>query len=159
MSDLWPAFASQFDRHMAAVHFVRTLEAEELRAQVDALHACGSVVGLGGGEALDVAKYIAWWRPIPLFQVPTALAVDAALGHRVALRFDGQVRYLGWAVPEAVYVDYDAIGGAPAALSRSGIGNVLCFHTTRADWALAHKRGMAEPHCAQWSAQAGYTNG
>jgi len=145
MADLWPAFASHFDHNMAAVHHVSTLEADGLGTQVEALPACSSVIGLGGGQALDVAKYIAWSRRIPLFQVPTALTVDAAFGHRIALRFGGQVRYIGWAVPQAVYVDLGVIGSAPPALDRSGIGDVLCFHTARADWALADRRGKAGP--------------
>jgi len=145
MEDLWPKFAHLFDRHMAGVHFVHTLEHDVLAREVEALPACGSVIGLGGGQALDVAKYVSWSRRVPLFQVPTAMTVDAAFGHRMAIRFDGQVRYIGWAIPEAVYVDYDVIRGAPAHLNRSGVGDVLCFHTARADWKLAHERGRAGP--------------
>jgi len=92
MADLWPTFAPHLDRNTAAVHFVSTLEAGQLRAQAEALPACGRVAGLGGGQALDVAKYVAWSRRIPLFQVPTAMTVDAAFGHRIALRFAGHVR-------------------------------------------------------------------
>ena len=147
MEDLWPKFATSFDRHLAGVHFVRTLEHHQLENELVEMPACNSVIGLGGGQALDVAKYVAWSRRLPLFQVPTALSVDAAFGHRFALRYDGQVRYIGWAVPEAVYVDYDVIQGAPPLLNRSGTGDVLCYHTAHADWKLAHTRGEADP---QW---------
>ena len=37
------------------------------------------------------------------------------------LRFSGNVRYVGWAVPEAVYPDYDVIQNAPPVVNRSGI--------------------------------------
>jgi glycerol dehydrogenase-like iron-containing ADH family enzyme len=147
MEDLWPKFASSFDRHMAGVHFVRTLEHRQLEDELERMPHCNSVIGLGGGQALDVAKYVAWSRRLPLFQVPTALSVDAAFGHRFALRYDSQVRYIGWAVPEAVYVDYDVIQNAPSLLNRSGAGDVLCYYTAHADWKLAHARGKTDP---QW---------
>lgn len=151
MEDLWPRFASAFDDNLGGVHLVRTLKETELEAalsgQFAKMPACNSVIGLGGGQALDVAKYVAWTRRLPLFQVPTALTVDAGFGHRIALRVNSQVQYVGWAVPEAVYVDYDLIQSAPPLLNRSGVGDVLCFLTGGADWKLAHLRGKAEP---QW---------
>lgn len=151
MEDLWPHFAPAFDENLAGVHLVRTLEAPELekaiRQQLAGTAACNSVIGLGGGQALDVAKYVAWTRRLPLFQVPTALTVDAAFGHRIALRVGSQVRYVGWAVPEAVYVDYDVIQSAPPLLNHSGFGDVLCFITGSADWKLAQIRGKTE---SQW---------
>jgi glycerol dehydrogenase-like iron-containing ADH family enzyme len=147
MSDLWDKFRACFDENVAGVCLVQTLEHRALRKQVEELPTCNSVIGLGGGQALDVAKYVSWSRRIPLFQAPTAMSVDAAFGHRIAVRVDGQVRYIGWAVPEAVYVDFDVIRGAPPLLNRSGIGDVLCYHTACVDWKLAHERGKAE---AQW---------
>jgi glycerol dehydrogenase-like iron-containing ADH family enzyme len=147
MEDLWPRFAHLFDHNLAGTHLVRTLDHDELESELDSLPACSSVIGLGGGQAIDVAKYVSWTRRLPLFQVPTAMTVDAAFGHRMAIRFDGRVRYIGWAVPEAVYVDLDVIRSAPPQLNRSGVGDVLCFHTARADWKLAHERGKTE---AQW---------
>jgi glycerol dehydrogenase-like iron-containing ADH family enzyme len=147
MQDLWPKFSASFDGNMASVYFVQSLEQRRLEADIARLPACGSVVGLGGGQALDVAKCISWSRRIPLFQVPTALTVDAAFGHRFAVRVGGQVQYIGWAVPEAIYVDYDVIQGAPPLLNRSGVGDILCYYTAHADWQLAHARGKTEP---QW---------
>ncbi len=147
MEDLWPQFEQFFDRHMAAAHFVRTLEFEELARRVAELPACGCVIGLGGGQALDVAKFISWTRRIPLFQAPTATTANAVFAHRSAIRFDGTVRYIGWAVPEAIYIDFDVIQKAPALLNRSGVGDIFCYHTAHYDWRLAHERGKTEP---QW---------
>jgi glycerol dehydrogenase-like iron-containing ADH family enzyme len=147
MADLWPRFAHHFDDGLAGVHLVDTLEHNALIQAVDTLPAAQCVIGLGGGQAVDVAKFVAWRRRLPLFQVPTAMTVDAPFGHRAAVREAGRVRYVGWAVPEAVYVDFDVIRSAPPLLNRSGVGDILCFHTALYDWQLAHRRGRTEP---QW---------
>ena len=147
MEDLWFLSEQVWDEHLAGVHFVEGLEYEDLERIVEGLPICNSVIGIGGGRALDVAKFIAWRKRLPLFQVPTAMTVNAAFGHRSAVRFGGVVRYIGWAVPEAVYVDYGVIQSAPPLLNRSGVCDVFCYHTAHYDWRLAHERGMCEP---QW---------
>jgi glycerol dehydrogenase-like iron-containing ADH family enzyme len=148
MADLWPRFeATLAGPHLAGVHVVTTLELDELGAAVDGLPPFGGIIGLGGGQALDVAKFFAWRTRKPLFQVPTATTVNAPFGHRSGLRVNGLVRYMGWAVPQAVYIDFDVIQSAPPALNRSGVGDVLCYHTAHADWRLAHELGKTE---ARW---------
>jgi glycerol dehydrogenase-like iron-containing ADH family enzyme len=155
MDDLWDRFRLHFDQQhlndsVANVYCVGSIEAADLDRDLSTLPTFASVIGLGGGQAIDVAKYFSWTRGVPLFQVPTALTVDAPFGHRAGLRFGGQVKYLGFAVPEAVYIDLDVIQQAPPLLNRSGICEVLCFHTARADWQLAQRRGRTEP---QWPYQ------
>ena len=147
MADLWPRFGDRLSAGLAGVHLVESLETNDLERASDALPACSAIVGLGGGQAIDVAKFFAWRHRLPLFQVPTAMSVNAPFGHRAGLRVDGIVRYLGWAVPEAVYVDFDVIASAPALLNRAGIGDVLCYHTAHFDWRLAHAAGRTE---SQW---------
>jgi glycerol dehydrogenase-like iron-containing ADH family enzyme len=147
MEDLWPTFEHAFEDGLAGVHLVRSLDLATLEREAAVLPACASVIGLGGGQAIDVAKFFAWARRLPLFQVPTAMTVNAPFGHRAGLRTDGTVRYMGWAVPEAVYVDIDVIQEAPQALNRSGVGDILCYHTAHADWKLAHDQGRTE---ARW---------
>jgi glycerol-1-phosphate dehydrogenase [NAD(P)+] len=148
MDDLWPLFAEALEGPgLAGVHRVTTLDVDELEAQLGDLPATASVIGLGGGQAIDVAKFIAWRRRLPLFQVPTAMTVNAPFGHRAGLRRDGVVRYLGYAIPEAVYVDFDVIAGAPAALNRAGVGDILCYHTAHLDWRLSRDLGKEE---RQW---------
>jgi glycerol-1-phosphate dehydrogenase [NAD(P)+] len=145
MADLWPRFQDAFDERLAGVHLVDTLEVSELEAQLERLPACASVIGLGGGQAVDVAKYFAWRKRLPLFQVPTAMTVNAPFGHRSGIRDQGIVRYVGWAVPEAVYVDLDVIQSAPATINRAGIGDIICYHTAHADWAMARDLGREDP--------------
>jgi glycerol-1-phosphate dehydrogenase [NAD(P)+] len=146
MDDLWPRFADQLDGPgMAGVHHVQTLDVDELASVVDQLPACASVIGLGGGQAVDVAKFVTWRRGLPLFQVPTAMTVNAPFGQRAGLRQDGIVRYLGWAVPQAVYVDFDVIASAPLGLNRAGVGDILCYRTAELDWRLTSDLGKEEP--------------
>ena len=86
MADLWPTFEAKFDDGLAGVHLVDTLELADLEKAAAGLPAQASIVGLGGGQALDVAKFFAWTNRRPLFQVPTATTVNAPFGHRSGLR-------------------------------------------------------------------------
>ncbi len=63
--------------------------------------------------AVDTAKFFVWKKRVPLFQIQTALSMNASWGQRAGIRIDGAVRYIGWAVPEAVYIDYDILRAAP----------------------------------------------
>jgi glycerol-1-phosphate dehydrogenase [NAD(P)+] len=144
MGDLWPGLEHHFDGHLAAVHEVTTIEVAALDEQVAALPEFGAVVGLGGGRALDVAKFFAWRRGRPLFQAPTSMGTNAAFAHRAALRHEGLEVGLAWAVPEAVYIDFDVIRSAPPQLNRAGVGDVLCHHTAHVDWKLARDAGQED---------------
>jgi glycerol dehydrogenase-like iron-containing ADH family enzyme len=156
MQDLWdgvPVLREAFQAMPSdayRVFFVKSLEQNDLdqnfaelaaSAKMSTAGCLRTVVGVGGGQAIDVAKYFAWRSGANLFQVPTALTVDAAWGHQAAVRRDGIVAYVGWAVPATIFVDVGLVRSAPKALNLSGIGDVLCFHTAHADWALAAKHG------------------
>ena len=66
MADLWPRFeATLAGGDLAGVHLVETLDLVELQRIVEGLPDCRSIVGLGGGQALDVAKFFAWSRGLP----------------------------------------------------------------------------------------------
>jgi glycerol-1-phosphate dehydrogenase [NAD(P)+] len=147
MDDLWPRFEHHFDSNLAAVHRVTTLDVGELTAAAEQLPEIGSIVGIGGGQAMDVAKFFTWTRRVPLFQVPTAMTTNAPFSHRPLLRTEGKAVALGFAIPEAVYVDFDVIRSAPTLLNRSGVCDVLCYHTAHYDWKLAHDMGKEE---RQW---------
>lgn len=144
MEDIWPLFERYFPTQNFRPHFVSTLEQDQLEELVANHVDARTVIGLGGGQAIDVAKYLAWRLDRPLFQVPTALSVNAPFAHRAAIRVDGFVRYVGFIRPEAVYIDYDVIQQAPDIMNRTGVGDIFCYHTAHADWRLAQSAGKLE---------------
>lgn len=145
MEDLWPIFGESLPSDVFRAHFVDSIERASLETLVSDCSEIRSVVGLGGGQAVDVAKYVAWRLGLPLFQVPTALSVNAPFAHRSAIRIDGVIKYVGFITAQAVYIDYDVIQRAPAILNRTGVGDIFCYHTGHEDWRLAEKAGALEP--------------
>jgi glycerol dehydrogenase-like iron-containing ADH family enzyme len=112
------------------------------------------VVGLGGGLALDTAKYIAWKTGKRLVQVLSIASVDAGFTKAIGVRVDRKVSYVGGIVPEAVVLDIDLVGSAPPHLNRAGIGDVLSCHTGLFDWRLAADRGEGVPWDETYAAQS-----
>ncbi|MFN0114234.1 MAG: iron-containing alcohol dehydrogenase [Paracoccaceae bacterium] len=151
MEDLWPHFRSRLPER-TDVRFVTSMERADLEAALPATARYASFIGLGGGQAIDAAKYFAWRHNRKLHQFPTSLSVDAMYGQRAGVRDDKIVRYVGWAIPECVYFDYDILAAAPKHINRAGIGDVFCFFTGVWDWEYAHRGGKAE---AKWPYDAG----
>lgn len=144
MEDMWPKFEPFFEGADYIRYFVHSVDEKVLLDDLKSLPRFEAVVGLGGGMAVDTAKFFVWKTRVPLFQVQTALSMNASWGQRSGIRFDGTVRYIGWAVPEAVYIDYDVLRAAPRQFNYSGIGDILCFHTGILDWRYATAKGHCE---------------
>lgn len=64
-------------KNPAGLVVASSLEESVLDEEVARLGDVACVVGVGGGTAIDAAKYIAWKRDVPLVLAPTALTVDA----------------------------------------------------------------------------------
>jgi glycerol-1-phosphate dehydrogenase [NAD(P)+] len=118
-----------------------SLDETVLEAAAAGLPDVDRVVGIGGGMAMDMAKFLAWRRGLPLVLAPSIISVDASVTNTIAVRRDGRVEYDGFVVAERIVVDLDLVGSAPARLNRAGVGDLLSIQTGRFDWALGSRAG------------------
>ncbi|MHA3774710.1 iron-containing alcohol dehydrogenase family protein [Verrucomicrobiota bacterium sgz303538] len=102
------------------------------------------IIGLGGGKALDVAKYVGFLARIPYFAVPTSLSNDGICSAQSSLTVEGRRRSLPSAMPAGVIIDTAVCLAAPEFLWHSGIGDLVAKFTAVADWKLAF-HAVGEP--------------
>jgi glycerol-1-phosphate dehydrogenase [NAD(P)+] len=101
-----------------------------------------AVVGLGGGKALDMAKYLAFLARLPSIAVPTSLSNDGFCSPQSSLTMAGVRRSLAAALPQGVVIDTTVCLSAPRLLWLSGVGDLASKLTAVFDWKLAfhHRR-------------------
>lgn len=116
-------------------------EAQRIFASAGRMDA---LVGLGGGKALDVAKYVGFLLEKPYYSVPASLSNDGFCSPQSSLTVAGERRSLPSRMPFAVVVDTEVCLHAPEALWWSGIGDLVAKITAVEDWRLAfHAVGTA----------------
>jgi len=98
-----------------------------------------AVIGLGGGKALDVAKYVAFLGKLPYFAAPASLSNDGFASPQSSLTIGGKRRAVAAAMPLAVVVDTATCQRAPNHLTLSGVGDLVAKFTAIEDWKLAFR--------------------
>jgi glycerol-1-phosphate dehydrogenase [NAD(P)+] len=96
-----------------------------------------ALIGLGGGKALDVAKYVGFLARLPYVAVPTSLSNDGFCSPGASLTVAGYKRSLPAAMPFGVIIDIDVCLAAPETLWLSGVGDLAAKLTAVRDWKLA----------------------
>jgi glycerol dehydrogenase-like iron-containing ADH family enzyme len=129
-------------------HSLEDLDLERLAGQTH--DEVATIVGIGGGVALDTAKYLAARGGCDLLLVPTTLGTLAPFTYGVARRVRRQV----FTTPDEpvgpdrswrVVVDLDLIGAAPAERNRAGAAAVAATAPAEWDWRLGDSRGRGVP--------------
>ncbi len=103
-----------------------------------------TVVGVGGGVALDTAKYLALRTGRPLVLVPSTLGSLAPFTNESARRVRRQVVFAG-EIAGRVVVDLARIAEAPAERNRAGAAAIAATAPATWDWRLADSRGHGLP--------------
>jgi glycerol-1-phosphate dehydrogenase [NAD(P)+] len=134
---------------LAGLNIVAEVEplAAELAAWDDLLSQInGDVIyAVGGGLAVDAAKYMAIKRDLPLVSLPTALSVDAFLTWASGIRRDGCVYYIETKPPEHLIIDFEVLAAAPPSIRAAGICDVLSIATGSWDWLYAEEKDKNPP--------------
>jgi glycerol-1-phosphate dehydrogenase [NAD(P)+] len=125
----------------ALLHEVKEASVEEAVRLLSVVPtSCKALIGVGGGKALDVAKYTASLAGLPYFAAPTSLSNDGFCSPQASLTLEGKRRSLPTGLPEAVVVDLAVCQGAPLSLWHSGVGDLCSKFTAVWDWKLAFNR-------------------
>ncbi|MHA1731703.1 MAG: iron-containing alcohol dehydrogenase [Promethearchaeota archaeon] len=112
---------------------VRTLAGQTLE---------GTVVGVGGGMVLDVAKAVAKFGKKKAVLVPTVLSTTAWLNPAASLKDGTKVSHRPGKF-DRVVLDLDLISAAPRHLNAGGLADILCAYNALGDWILAKDIGKA----------------
>jgi glycerol-1-phosphate dehydrogenase [NAD(P)+] len=123
----------------ADIHRVGGAALQRALALADELRAGSydAVVGIGGGQTLDVAKYAGSVSGLPMVAVATNLAHDGVASPVASLEHNGRKGSYGVHIPLAVVVDLDSVRDCPPEQLRAGLGDALSNLSALADWELA----------------------
>ncbi len=100
-----------------------------------------AIVGIGGGKALDFAKYCAHLLKKPFISVPTSTSNDGFCSPNTSLLVDGRRKSVKSGIPFGVVVDLDVIRNSPKICLYSGIGDMISKVTALWDWKSAFRKG------------------
>ncbi|MFT8390841.1 MAG: iron-containing alcohol dehydrogenase family protein [Sporolactobacillus sp.] len=107
----------------------------QLPAQTEA------VIGIGGGKALDAAKYTALLRKWPFISVPTSTSNDGFSSSNTSLTIHGRRISVHSKMPYGIIIDIDVIKNAPDCFIYSGVGDLVSKITAAEDWIFEEQNG------------------
>ena len=140
----WNIIKNDIGKSPEKVINVTSVEKQWIEDQIKELPEFDTIVGIGGGMAIDVAKYISWKLNKKLVSIPTILSVDAFTTPAAGVRVNHDVEYLGIASPNPLIIDYDLLRSAPKELNIAGVGDLFSIHTASFDLQYANSRGKSE---------------
>ena len=100
-----------------------------------------AIVGIGGGKALDFAKYTAYLLRLPYISVPSSTSNDGFCSPSSSLTVAGARKTVKSSIPYGVVVDLDVIAASPKSFLYSGVGDMLSKISALWDWKQAFLKG------------------
>ena len=140
----WNIIKNDMGKSPEKIINVISVEKHWIEDQIKVLPEFDTIVGIGGGMAIDVAKYISWKLDKKLVSIPTILSVDAFTTPAAGVRVNHDVEYLGIASPDPLIIDYNLLRSAPKELNIAGVGDLFSIHTASFDWQYANSKGKSE---------------
>jgi len=98
-----------------------------------------TVIGVGGGKAIDVAKYVAARLGVSFVSVPTTPSHDGIASPFASLKGLERPVSVKAKMPELVVADIAVISRAPRRHIIAGCGDLIGKFTAVLDWRLSHR--------------------
>jgi len=114
-------------------------EVERLSNEISKdLRVVRGVIGIGGGKAIDSAKYVAWRHSANFVSVPTVPSHDGIASPFTSLRGLPTVVSIRTITPLMILADMEIISRSPRRYLVAGVGDLVGKYTAVLDWRLAH---------------------
>ncbi len=113
-------------------------EADKVLEKISSLRP-QTVIGIGGGKSIDIAKYVSSKIGARFISMPTSASHDGIASPFASLKGSGRATSFRAVVPDAIIADVELISKAPKRLLRAGVGDIIAKFTAVADWRLSHK--------------------
>jgi glycerol-1-phosphate dehydrogenase [NAD(P)+] len=114
-----------------------------------------TIVAIGGGRCIDVAKLAAVRAGVTVVAVPTQLSHDGICSPvAVVPNVAGLSESVGAITPRAVFISIPTLAGAPPASVRAGLGDLLANPLALRDWSLAAEHGLEHIGKSAWDLSA-----
>ena len=92
------------------------------------------IIGIGGGKAIDSAKYLAFLLKLPFISVPTSISNDGFSSSMCSLYVDNKRTSVQATMPFGIIADIGILKSAPERFYFSGIGDIVSKITAVYDW-------------------------
>ena len=123
----WAVVERFFPHPPKQLEFQQGMAEEYVEPLIERLPDADVVLGIGGGNALDVGKYVAWKLNKPLVLIPTIVSTGAIFQAPVAIRRADIWEFcFDTVAPDYLLLDFDVIAAAPPHLNRAGMGECIC---------------------------------
>ncbi|MCL2571708.1 MAG: iron-containing alcohol dehydrogenase family protein [Defluviitaleaceae bacterium] len=121
---------------------VTSTDIDDITHSAFSLPSIDAIVGVGGGKALDFAKYSAHLLRVPFISIPTAVSNDGFGSPSCSLTVLGKKKSVKAASPFGIVIDLDVIKNSPDIFMYSGIGDMASKITALKDWQMARDKGL-----------------
>lgn len=101
-----------------------------------------AIVGIGGGKAIDIAKYMSFLNGLPFISVPTSIAHDGFASSGCSLYVQGHRTSVPAQMPYGILVDTGLVSNSPVQFLYSGLGDILSKIPAVFDWRFEESVGV-----------------
>ena len=98
------------------------------------------VLGVGGGNKIDIAKLSSFRQNVPFISVPTAATHDGIASPVASFKRQERPYSTMAQSPIVIVIDTNVIAKTPRRFTISGCGDAIAKYTAVRDWKLAHER-------------------
>jgi hypothetical protein len=138
----WAVVEGSFPIPPRHVEYQKGMGEQYLDSLLERLPDADYVLAIGGGNALDVGKFVAWRREKPLVLIPTIVSSGAVYQPYIAIRRSSGLEFHITVAPEVLLFDYGAIRAAPPHLNCAGMGECICQLGVVAGWKWWDEQGL-----------------